>query len=107
MYAFAAADAWLISGGTSGNVFATATDGAWHASIATVNGASSVIAVDGVEVAGTATGSTATSWYVTLTGAGLPTTCSVAEAVYWDGYALTAGERTALQTNQKNFWGTP
>jgi len=65
-------------------------------------GAASVLNIDGAETAGTATGSTAAA-AASLFGIAA-TTCREAEAIFWDNYALTAGERAALTDNQKNYW---
>jgi len=79
--------------------------GVWHAGSGVVNGAGSVINVDGVEVTGTvAVDATSGGSVYQFFGAG---GCSETEAVWWNTYALTAGERAALRNNQKSFWNTP
>jgi hypothetical protein len=95
---------WTLAG-SSGTITPTAADNAWHAANGNIAGASSVLNVDGAETAGTVTGSVAAG-LVVLQGAA-STTCSYAEGMFWDNYALTVNERTLLQQNQKNFWGTP
>lgn len=91
----------------TGNIFANAALATWHAANGVINGAASVLNVDGAETTGTVTTDVAAGNLYGVWGQGGTNLCSEREAVYWDGYALTAGERTALQTNQKNFWGTP
>jgi hypothetical protein len=81
------------------------TDAAWHSGTAVINGASSVLRVDGTEVTGTLT-LVLTAAAVAIQGADT-TTCRQSEMVLWNNYSLTPAERTALQTTQKNFWGTP
>lgn len=76
----------------------------WHSQQGVINGAASVFNVDGVEVTGTLTTIT-TSGAHQIGGNNIAgTTCSYAESIVWDGYALTPAERTALGTNQKNYW---
>jgi len=98
----AGATNWTIIGGSSGSVVRAAADGAWHAGQGVMAGAASVLNIDGAETAGTATGSTAAA-VASLFGIAA-TTCREAESVFWDNYALTAGERAALADNQKNYW---
>ena len=103
MYAFSGTTSWqLVSTGT---ISTAVSDAVWHAAIGVINGAASVFAVDGVETTGTITGSVAPA-VINLLGAAA-TTCQWEEAISWDAYALTAGERTAWRANQKSFWGTP
>jgi hypothetical protein len=97
------ASTWRVVGAASGFVLAPAADGAWHAANAVVNGASSVINIDGTETTGTATGNT-TAGQPGLAGA-VTTTCRHAEEIYWDNYILTPAERSALIANQRAFWG--
>jgi hypothetical protein len=99
------ANLWRVAGGASGFVAATATDNVWHAAQGVINGAASVLNIDGAETAGTTTGNV-TAGLPGLSGA-TTTTCRYGEAVFWDNYALTSGERTALAGNQRSFWGTP
>ena len=97
------AGTWGVFGGTSGSVQgATATEGGWHALQAVLAGAASVVNIDGVETTGAATGSvTAALPRITGPASG---TVNQSEAVFWDNYQLAAGERTALQQNQQNYW---
>ena len=89
----------------NGVISPASADNVWHSMQGVVNGASSVFNVDGTETTGSITGS------ITANSTGIfganTVTCTFGEAVVWDNYALTATERTALQTNQKSFWGTP
>jgi hypothetical protein len=98
------ANSWLVAG-ASGTILATANNSVWHATNAVINGASSVINVDGTEVTGTVTGSTVAGQPGILAGG--TSTCNFAELITWDVYQLTPGERAALQSNQKAYWGTP
>jgi hypothetical protein len=85
-------------------VAAVAADAAWHAGIGVINGASSVIGIDGVETAGTATVNTTAGSLVTFWGSDTAT-CNVSEVIVWNGYALTPAERAALTANQRAYWG--
>jgi len=90
----------------TGAINATAAGLQWHSHTGVMNGASSVVNIDGTETTGTVTPvAGAGPLYFSPGAAGA--TCNEAEAIYWDNYALTAGERTALRANQKSFWGTP
>lgn len=97
------ANTWRIVGGTSGSVAAAAADAAWHAAIGVMNGASSLINIDGTETTGTAAGSTA---------AGAPgcsgqasTTTRQIECVMWDNLMLSAAERAGLVNDPRRAWG--
>jgi hypothetical protein len=78
----------------------------WHSAIGVINGASSVLRVDGTETAGTVTVSATLGTLIAFWGAA-STTCNASELIAWDGYALTPAERVVLGNNQKSFWGTP
>jgi hypothetical protein len=89
--------------GSAGLLNGAASDGAWHAVTGVIQGAGSVLAIDGVEGPASIT---------VQTGSGIPTVAGnvgnlmqYAEAVWWSGYGLTAGERTALNANQHGYWG--
>jgi hypothetical protein len=96
--------AWALTDGTS---FLTATpaEGVFHAVIGLINGAGSLIGIDGAETTGTVAGGVTPRPIVTgmMTGSG--GVCSWTEAVVWDNYALTPPERTALVANQRVYWG--
>jgi Alpha-L-arabinofuranosidase B, catalytic len=78
---------------------------AWHSHTGVMNGAASVVNVDGVETTGTVTPNLAAGNIVVDYNGGVGATCDVSEAMYWSGYALTQPERAALTQNQRNFWG--
>lgn len=78
----------------------------WHSGVGVIAGASSVVGVDGVETTGSITAVTTSGPTYELYNGAAPV-CSYTEAVWWDNVALTAPQRTVLQTNQKSFWGTP
>jgi hypothetical protein len=101
----AAAPTWTLAGAASGSVSASAADAAWHAGVGVINGASSVLNIDGVEVTGTTTGNTVAGT-IQIVGAA-STTCDEGEAIFWDPYALTLGERAALVANQRSFGWIP
>ena len=95
---------WQLSDGTT-TIAAAATDGAWHASSGVINGAASVLRIDAAEVTGTIAGSVAAGErYAATQWSATSTTCDQTEAILWQSYALTAGERTALTNNQRNYW---
>jgi hypothetical protein len=96
------ASQWRMLGGTSGTITATAADATWHAAAGVVNGASSVLSIDGVETTGTATGSTTagTPSVAGITG----TVCRESEWIVWDNYVRTPAERAALIANQRSFF---
>lgn len=96
------ANQWVISG--AGALGAAAADAAWHTGIGVFNGAASVLRIDATEGTGTLTANTTASSLLPFYGADT-TVCSVVEVVWWSGYALTAGERSALTANQRSFWG--
>jgi hypothetical protein len=97
---------WYLSGTGSLAAVPTPSDGAWHAQQGVINGASSVINVDGTETTGAVT-LVATAGAVTISGNTAGTTCEFAEAIAWDAYAVLPAERAALRNNQKSYWGTP
>jgi hypothetical protein len=78
----------------------------WHSGVGVIAGAGSVVGVDGVETTGSITAVTTPGPIYELYNGAAPV-CSYTEAVWWDNVALTAPQRTVLQTNQKSFWGTP
>jgi hypothetical protein len=86
---------------------ASAPAGVWHAGNGTISGASSVVHIDGVDTFGSLATVTTPDWFYAPASPGAAVDCSMTEAVYWNGYALTAPERAALRQNQKSFWGTP
>ncbi len=94
---------WQVVGGTSGGASVSAPDAAWHSGSGVINGANSIVTVDGVNgLVNTATGNTT---------AGLPgiagvasTTCDVVTSVVWDNVALASGLRAMLNSNDHAWW---
>lgn len=97
---------WGLSGGTSGSILAAASDSAFHAGNVVTNGASSVENIDGTETTGTVTGSTTAGAISVILGSGTQL-IQMCEVGFWDNVAFSSGNRTALQGNQKAYWGTP
>lgn len=96
-------NAWQVNGGASGSVSAAATDAVWHSGIGVVNGASSILSIDGTETTGTTTGNTtAAAPGMLLT---VSSTCYVVSSIFWDNVALDATARTAITNNQQAWWG--
>jgi len=95
---------WLLWNGSTG-LFAPAALGGWHAAEAVVNGASTVFAIDGVDTTGTLAVSATPGpvQLVNMNDGGK--FCSWTEGIWWNGYALSANERAALNANQQSFWG--
>jgi hypothetical protein len=94
---------WILAGGSSGTISATATENTQHAGNAVINGASSVIMIDGVDTTGTATASTSAGLPGIIPGATLTEVQS--EMGFIDNVALTTGERTSLDSNQRSYYG--
>lgn len=101
-----AANQWTLTAG-GGLVTATATDEAWHAANGVINGASSVINIDGTETTGTATGSTSADLLRSYQSAGSVANVYVmlGEAGLKDNVVWSAGTRTDLCANQRAYWG--
>jgi hypothetical protein len=93
---------WLLYNGGAHGAPAALT--VWHAGSGVINSAASVINIDGVEAAGSIAPVTTAGAILVAQGDGAQP-CSYAEAVWWNNYALTAGERAALVANQRGFWG--
>jgi hypothetical protein len=72
--------------------------------VGVINAASSVIRLDTAETTGTVAGKVTTGPLAIASQPNTGVTCSYVEAVYWDNYMLTAGERVALTANQRGFW---
>lgn len=98
-------NAWQLFGGGSGNINATANDNTWHAAQGVINGASSVLNIDGTDTTGTATGS------LTANPLGIVADNShgnyEAECMVWGSTLFNGTQRTNMQLNQKAYWGTP
>jgi len=95
-----AADNWQLRAA----FVASAADNAWHAGLAVLAGAASLIRIDATETTGSATGGLAAGQYLAPYGIAA-TICRMAENLRWDGYVLTPAERAALTDNQRSFWG--
>lgn len=100
--AFAANTAnWLLYNGAA--LAAPAAVTGWHAGNGVINGASSVINIDGAETTGTVA-PVATAGAILVAYREGSQNCSFAEMFWWDNYALTAAERTAVVNNQKSYY---
>jgi len=103
LYINIAVNQWVQTDGVS-FLTGVGSDGLWHAASGTVNGASSVLRLDATETTASLAGSVvAGPVHVSRNQSG--GICRYAEAIMWNGYALTAAERTALIANQRSFWG--
>jgi hypothetical protein len=101
----AGANTWNLSNNTV-TLGGAATDGVAHAYQGVINGASSVVNVDGTETTGSLTPVNVTAG--TLGIAGLAgSVFDTMEIVLWDNVVNDAAVRTFLRNNQKSFWGTP
>lgn len=98
------ANAWSILGPSS-SFNATAADAAAHVGVGVLNGASSVINIDGTETTGTATGNTVAD-PVFFRGGGASTTMEVAEMGFTDNVAFSPTVRTNLCHNMRARYGT-
>lgn len=92
-----------LVGAAGGSLNTNSAENAWHSATGVINGASSYFAVDGATISGLITGSTTAATYQIQSGGS--TTCNMVENIIWEGYALTAGEAAALNTNQHTYWG--
>ena len=93
---------WSITGGTSGSFGGGATDAAWHSGNSVVNGASSVVGIDGTDTTGTATGNTTAG--AAFIGGSASTTCNILENAFFDNVALSATQRLQIAKEQKASW---
>ena len=100
----ASANLWTLAGATNSLNF-TASDAAAHAVNAVIDGASTVVNVDGTETTGTTTLSTNTN--NPRYGGVAAKTCLVAEFYFYNAVDFSSGNRSALQANQKAWFGTP
>jgi len=101
------ANTWVVTDFVTEFTVAGVAEGGWHAGIAVVNGAGSLTNVDGTEAAGGNVAGTATGAFLLAYTDAAGVTCEAREAVVWDNYVLTTGERSGLVGNQKSFWGVP
>jgi hypothetical protein len=91
---------------TSGGTFlVTATDSAWHNGQFVLNGASTVVNIDGTETTGSYTGLTTATIYSAFVGAA-NTVPYATEAGFWDNLAFSPTQRTNLCHNEYTYWGT-
>jgi len=95
--------AGLILAGSIGSITTSSAEAAWHSATGVINAAGSSFAVDGVKTAGSLTGSTTTA--APSMAAASTTTCLVAEMAFWQAYAMTDAEVTALNADQHAYWG--
>ena len=87
----------------TGSLTAPATDAIWNAANGVANGASSVLQINGAETTGTVT--VVTTAAVPSAFGAISTTCNATELGVWDNVAFAAGARTALNGNQRSYWG--
>lgn len=99
------ANTWTLAGGSSGTFNLTVSNSVAHAFNAVINGASSVVNVDGTETTGTATGSTTAGNIIGFTGAALQNT-TYGELGVIDNVANSGTVRTNLCHNAFVYWGT-
>lgn len=103
----ASANQWQLLGGSSGTITVTASDTGVHAGNAVINGASSVVNIDGTETTGATVGSTTAEPLGVMVG---PTGTSIImyfmEGGLWDNVAFTSTQRTNLCHNQFVYWST-
>jgi len=98
----AVANSWFL-GATSGNIVIPAADGAVHAALGVVNGASSLFTVDSTTVGPSSINVSVTAGNPGISSA-ITGTCDAMEAAVWDNYSITPAERTTLIANQRSFW---
>lgn len=96
---------WVLWDSSSFVNPASTAEAVWHSAVGVINGASSVLNIDGVETTGAITGQATAGSFMGVNNPGGAAQCNQAEAIIWNAYALTAAERTALVANQRNFWG--
>lgn len=99
------ANLWNLTAGAAGGFTATANDAAWHSANAVVNGASSVLNIDGTETTGTVAGVTTAGGNVAFRS-NTSTTFNETESGIWDNVTFTGTQRTNLCHNQFAYWGT-
>ena len=89
-----------LVGGSSGSFTGAATDNVTHSIIGVMNGASSVLTVDGSDTTGTATGNT-TAGASTLWGANSATTVTHFETMIFATTVLSGAQRQSVCHNQR------
>jgi lysophospholipase L1-like esterase len=100
-----AANSAMMYAGTL--VSETATDSAAHAIENVFNGASSAMTVDETLYSSLNPGSSALSGTIGTTSTALYLTGAISEELLYGSLAMSTANQTALQTNQKAYWGTP
>ena len=100
------ANTWAGTGGTSGSVTATANEKAWHAAAFVMNGASSLVNIDGgSDETGTATGSTSAEAPTLERTSFFFDTFHFAEMGFVDNVVISSGKRTSLCKNEADYYG--
>lgn len=99
----ASINTWQIVGGGGGLLTGVAADTAWHSATGIINGASSVLSIDGTQTSGTVTGNT-TAGAPSIVGAA-STTGDVLSAVVIDNVALSASAISMINSSQHAWWG--
>lgn len=98
---------WRLAQAAIALIVGTATEAVSHAAVGVMDGtAASVLNIDGVETTGTSLSVVTTVAAPRMFGVGT-SVCETFEAVFWDGYGMPAGERAALISNQRSWYGTP
>jgi alpha-L-arabinofuranosidase B-like protein len=96
------ANRWTLKAiaGTTTRLSAVAADSVWHIGQGVMNGASSVLSIDGIDTAGTVNGTTtAANTVLAFSAAG-----GVCEARYDDNVAWSSGDRALLYANQSAYY---
>ncbi len=91
----------------SGVLTSTASDATWHAYNATCNGASTAANVDGTVTTGSVTCGAAGGGWGWQGAASTTLLWAEGGVLHNGGTAWSTGNRSALQGNQKAYWGTP
>jgi hypothetical protein len=90
-----------LVGAAGGGIAAVSTND-WQAAQGVINGASSVINVNGVETTGSTTGNTTAGLIQILSG--VATTCDQVSIAFWDNVASSAVQRGMMNNNQRAWW---
>lgn len=88
---------------------AAASDSAAHSLIGVLNGASSIMTVDGTDSTGDDGGdrTTAGVLYIGALATSSSLDGDIAEAISWGSLALSSGQRTTIRDSEKSYFGTP
>lgn len=99
------ANQWSLFANSTAMNRLSVNDNAWHTGNGTIDNTSSAFLVDGLQVTSptlnASTVAAAPLWGVSATS----TTLRSKESGAIDNVALSSGERSALETNAKNYWG--